>query len=133
MRLALHAGELRAQVRYVGTPAHTTNDSIVWIPERSVLFCGDLIFNDGTPFLLMGSVSGAIEVLENVLGPLDAQVVVPGHGAIFSGTGPVDDDPRLPQVRTDLAARRTAAALLRCTPRSKPTLAGSRPGPTPSG
>jgi hypothetical protein len=35
--IAVHAGDLRAQVRYVGTAAHTTNDSIVWIPERSVL------------------------------------------------------------------------------------------------
>ena len=70
--IALHAGDLRAQVRYVGTPAHTTNDSIVWIPDRSVLFCGDLIFNGGTPFLLMGSVAGAIDVLEDVVRPLGA-------------------------------------------------------------
>ena len=55
--ITLHSGDLRAQVRHVGTAAHTTNDSIVWIPERSVLFCGDLIFNGGTPFLLMGSVA----------------------------------------------------------------------------
>ena len=68
-RLALHAGDLRAEVRHAGTPAHTTNDSIVWIPERSVLFSGDLIFNGGTPFLMMGSVAGAIEVLEQVIAP----------------------------------------------------------------
>ena len=66
-RVTLHVGDLRCEVRHVGTPAHTTNDSIVWIPERSVLFCGDLMFNGGTPFLLMGSIAGAIEVLENVL------------------------------------------------------------------
>ena len=64
-----HIGDLRAQVRHVGTAAHTTNDSIIWIPERAVLFCGDLIFN-GTPFLLMGSVAGAIDVLEHVVRPL---------------------------------------------------------------
>ena len=40
----MHAGDLRASVRHVGTPAHTTNDSIVWIPRHSMLFCGDLIF-----------------------------------------------------------------------------------------
>jgi cyclase len=89
-QIALHAGDLRAEVRYAGTPAHTTNDSIVWIPERSVLFCGDLIFNGGTPFLLMGSVEGAIEVLEQVVRPLRAATVVPGHGPVFSGEGPLD-------------------------------------------
>jgi cyclase len=82
-RLTLHAGEIRAEVRYVGMPAHTTNDSIIWIPDRSVLFCGDLIFNGGTPFLLMGSVSGAIEVLESVIAPLEADFIVPGHGPVF--------------------------------------------------
>jgi cyclase len=88
--IAVHVGDLRAQVRHVGTAAHTTNDSIVWIPERSVLFCGDLIFNGGTPFLLMGSVAGAIEVLEQVVRPLSAATVVPGHGPVFTGEGPVD-------------------------------------------
>jgi cyclase len=89
-QIALHSGDLRAQVRYVGTAAHTTNDSIIWIPDRSVLFCGDLIFNGGTPFLLMGSVTGAVEVLEQVLRPLGAQTIVPGHGPVFSGVGPLD-------------------------------------------
>jgi cyclase len=88
--ITLHSGDLRAHVRHVGTAAHTTNDSIVWIPERSVLFCGDLIFNGGTPFLLMGSVAGAISVLENVIKPLNAQVIVPGHGPVFGGSAAID-------------------------------------------
>ena len=89
--LTLHVGDLRAQLRYVGTAAHTTNDSIVWIPERYVLFCGDLIFNGGTPFLLMGSVAGAVEVLETVVAPLGARTIVPGHGPVFGDSGPIED------------------------------------------
>ena len=88
--LSLHAGDLRAEVRFVGTPAHTTNDSIVWIPERSVLFCGDLIFNGGTPFVLMGSVEGAIDVLERVIRPLAATTIIPGHGPVFHDAAPID-------------------------------------------
>ena len=72
--------DLRADVRHVGVPAHTTNDSIVWLPERKVLYCGDLLFNGGTPFLVQGSVAGAIEVLEKVVRPLGATTIVPGHG-----------------------------------------------------
>jgi cyclase len=71
-------------------PAHTTNDSIVWIPERSVLFCGDLIFNGGTPFLLMGSVAGALQVLDQVIAPLAARTIVPGHGPVFEGAEPIE-------------------------------------------
>lgn len=83
--VTLWADDLRADVRHVGIPAHTTNDSIMWLPERKLLFCGDLLFNGGTPFLVQGSVAGAIRVLEEVIRPLGAQTIVPGHGAV---TGP---------------------------------------------
>jgi len=109
--VTLHSGDLRAQVRHVGMPAHTTNDSIVWIPERSVLFCGDLIFNGGTPFLLMGSVAGAIEVLEQVLRPLGAAITVPGHGPVFSGTGPLEATLDYLRFVLDVAGRARAAGV----------------------
>lgn len=78
----LWSDDLRCEVRYVGTPAHTTNDSYVWLPERSVLFAGDLVFSGGTPFLLLGSVDGAVEALETVVAPLSPETVVPGHGDV---------------------------------------------------
>ena len=109
--ITLHAGELRAQVRHVGTAAHTTNDSIVWIPERSVLFCGDLIFNGGTPFVLMGSVAGAAAALEQVVAPLGARVIVPGHGPVFEGAGPIGDTLDYLTFVRDLAASGRAAGL----------------------
>jgi cyclase len=88
--VTLWSDDLRADVRHVGLPAHTTNDSIVWLPDRKLLFCGDLLFNGGTPFLLQGSVLGAIKVLEDVVKPLGAETIVPGHGSV---TGPelIDD------------------------------------------
>jgi cyclase len=89
-RVTLWVDGLRCEVRHVGMPAHTTNDSIVWIPERSVLFCGDLLFNGGTPFLLMGSIAGAIRVCDEVLRPLGADTIVPGHGEV-AGPGLIDD------------------------------------------
>lgn len=78
-QVSLWVDDLRCQVRHVGKPAHTTNDSIVWVPERSVLFSGDLLFNGGTPFVLMGSVSGSLAVLDD-LEALGATTIVPGHG-----------------------------------------------------
>ena len=110
-QIAVHAGDLRADVRYVGTAAHTTNDSIVWIPDRSVLFCGDLIFNGGTPFLLMGSVTGAVDVLEQVLRPLGAQTIVPGHGPVFHDDGPIDATLDYLRFVLDVAAQAAAAGV----------------------
>jgi cyclase len=85
-RLTLWADEKPVEVRYVGQRAHTSNDSLVWLPDQEVLFCGDLLFNGGTPFLLMGSVVGAIEVLTNVLAAIPARTIVPGHGAPCDAT-----------------------------------------------
>jgi cyclase len=82
--------ETRCEVVHVGSAAHTTNDSLVWIPERSVLFCGDLLFHQGTPFVLMGSVAGAIDVLDNVVRPLGADTIVAGHGPV-AGPGLIDE------------------------------------------
>jgi cyclase len=80
-RVRLWSDDRPVEVSYVGQPAHTTNDSLVWLPEQEVLFCGDLLFNGGTPFVLMGSVRGAIDVLTSVVAPVPATVIVPGHGA----------------------------------------------------
>jgi len=79
-RLRVWSDDMPLEVSYVGQPAHTTNDSLVWLPDSQVLFCGDLLFNDGTPFLLMGSVTGAVDVLSAVLAPIPARTIVPGHG-----------------------------------------------------
>ena len=104
------SGDLKCDVRYVGMPAHTTNDSLIWLPERSVLFAGDLAFSGGTPFLLMGSVEGAIEVLEHVVRPLGAQTIVPGHGPV---SGPAVIDEMLGYLRfvLDVARHGMAAGL----------------------
>jgi cyclase len=80
-RVRLWSGDRPVEVSYVGQAAHTSNDSLVWLPGQEVLFCGDLLFNGGTPFLLMGSVRGAIDVLTSVVAPIPARVIVPGHGA----------------------------------------------------
>jgi cyclase len=79
-KLRVWSDETALEVSYVGQPAHTTNDCLVWLPDQQVLFCGDLLFNGGTPFLLMGSVTGAIDVLTSVLAPIPAATIVPGHG-----------------------------------------------------
>lgn len=83
--VTLHLDDTTAVARFAGRVAHTTEDTYVWIPERGLLFTGDLVFNRGTPFVLMGSVRGLIDTLHD-LSKLDADVLVPGHGAIGDST-----------------------------------------------
>ena len=77
----VHTGDIGVELHYIGTPAHTDNDVVAWLPEQRVLFAGDLVFNGGTPFVLMGSVDGALDAVER-LRRFDAAVVVPGHGPV---------------------------------------------------
>ena len=79
-RLDLHDGARRIELLHFGTPAHTSNDVVAWLPAERVLFAGDLAFNGGTPFALSGSISGWLDVLA-ALGDLAPDIVIPGHGA----------------------------------------------------
>lgn len=79
--LTLYAGDTRVELRYVGNAAHTTSDVLVWLPEQSILFAGDLIFNGGTPFVLMGSAAGSRAALDRIR-ELGARTIVPGHGGV---------------------------------------------------
>jgi cyclase len=77
----LWVDDLRVEVRHLGGPAHTTNDSIVWVPDRSVLFTGDLVMNGCTPFFMNGSLAGSLRALEH-LRALQPATIVPGHGPV---------------------------------------------------
>ncbi|MEU9254723.1 MBL fold metallo-hydrolase [Streptomyces sp. NPDC048270] len=79
-RMTLHVGGTEVRVIHPGV-AHTTGDSIVWLPRQRVVFTGDLVFAEGTPFLAMGSLAGSLRALE-LLRSLDAETVVPGHGPL---------------------------------------------------
>jgi cyclase len=106
--VTLWLGDRRCEVRHVGRPAHTTNDVVVWVPDAGVLYAGDLLFNGGTPFLLQGSVAGAIEALERVVRPLGARTVVPGHGPVC-GPEVIDDVLAYLRFVQDVAGRAVAA------------------------
>lgn len=79
-KLTVHCDEARAELRSMG-PAHTDNDIIVWVQEHGLLFAGDLVFNGGTPFVVMGSVDGSLRALHELNG-YDITTLVPGHGPV---------------------------------------------------
>jgi cyclase len=65
--------------------AHTTNDMVVYLKNRKILFTGDLVFNKINPVLMKNSgadVEKWITVLDKILIKFDLIKVVPGHGNI---------------------------------------------------
>lgn len=82
-RLTLHGAAREIEVRHLGFTAHTSGDSLVWVPSSRVLYAGDLLFHDVTPLVIMGSVSGAIAALDHIK-TYPAEKIVPGHGPVIA-------------------------------------------------
>ncbi|RJS46787.1 MBL fold metallo-hydrolase [Nocardioides cavernaquae] len=79
--VTVYVDDLACKVMHMGVPAHTNNDAVAWLPERKVLFAGDLLFRDVTPFIFQGSLGGMLQTLSAVE-ELGAETIVPGHGPV---------------------------------------------------
>lgn len=67
-------------------PAHTSGDSVVFLPEKKVAFIGDLVFVGMDPLIHRhkgGTARGLIKTLQAILN-LDADKFVPGHSEVLS-------------------------------------------------
>jgi glyoxylase-like metal-dependent hydrolase (beta-lactamase superfamily II) len=83
--LSLSLGGRSVVLRELG-PAHTDGDSIVFVPDASVLFAGDLLFIDSTPPMWSGPPENWLRALDAILA-YDARIIVPGHGPLTSREG----------------------------------------------
>lgn len=78
-RKELEIGGTKLELIHVG--GHTPGSSIVWLPDKQILFAGDVIFQGRYPFLATANVKKLMEVLR-WLPSLGARVIVPGHGVL---------------------------------------------------
>ena len=60
-------------------PAHTPEDLVVHLPQRGVLFAGDLVFRGRIPFVGQADSAQWIESLERLLA-FEARLIIHGHG-----------------------------------------------------
>lgn len=86
--LDVMVGSIPVQARSFGEPSHTDNDVAYFLPDRGILFAGDLLFVGVTPFLLAGSVAGSVRACQ-WLREFGAHTIVPGHGPV-SGPEAID-------------------------------------------
>jgi glyoxylase-like metal-dependent hydrolase (beta-lactamase superfamily II) len=78
--VTLTLGGTRFEIGHAG-PAHTPEDLVVWLPERRVLFVGDLVFRGRIPFVGLADSGAWVQALDRLLG-YDAALIVPGHGPV---------------------------------------------------
>lgn len=78
-RLELDIGGVRMVLRHTGT-AHTPGDSFVWLPQKRVVFAGDIVYVDRLLVVTPESRSQSwIKAFEE-MAALKPEHVVPGHG-----------------------------------------------------
>jgi glyoxylase-like metal-dependent hydrolase (beta-lactamase superfamily II) len=77
------AKDRKALVLYLGKPAHTASDLVVYLPVEKIVFTGDLVWNEAVPWLLDPGFSrlGWIADLDSLVsGRYKIEKLVPGHG-----------------------------------------------------
>lgn len=78
--LRIDLGGQIVELLYIA-PSHTGGSILVYLPDRKVLFAGDVLFTDFHPYMADGNFEGWLKTLDAVMA-LDVEAIVPGHGPV---------------------------------------------------
>jgi len=81
-RMSLWLGKLEVQLIQLGR-GHTKGDTVVWLPEQRILFSGDLVEFDATPYAGDAYFADWPRTLDNIAA-LKPAALVPGRGAALT-------------------------------------------------
>jgi len=81
-RMTIDLGGQLIELRHA-RPAHTEGDTLVYLPERKLLFAGDILFTDYHPFLAEGNIEEWCAELDD-LQAMEVEAIIPGHGPLSS-------------------------------------------------
>lgn len=83
--ITLRIGDKDVHLIQLG-PANTAGNVIVHSPADRVVFAGDILFVDNTPFTWIGPVGNWIRACDRIMA-MDVDVIVPGHGPLTDKVG----------------------------------------------
>ena len=86
-KMTLWLGKLEVQLLQLGR-GHTKGDTVVWLPQDRVLFSGDLVEFDATPYAGDAYFQDWPQTLDNIAA-LKPRALVPGRGAALDGEAQV--------------------------------------------
>jgi glyoxylase-like metal-dependent hydrolase (beta-lactamase superfamily II) len=78
-RLTLWLGKLQVDIMQLGR-GHTKGDTVVWLPQEKILFSGDLVEYEATPYTGDAYLTDWPDTLDNIAALKPAKLV-PGRGA----------------------------------------------------
>ena len=79
-RMEIDLGDQVVQLIYP-QGSHTAGSIVVFLPDKKILFAGDILFTNYHPFLAEGDLKGWAKALDFVQS-LGATQIIPGHGPI---------------------------------------------------
>ncbi|CAG0980159.1 Metallo-beta-lactamase type 2 [Rhodocyclaceae bacterium] len=77
--MTLWLGKLEVKILQLGR-GHTKGDTVVWLPQQKILFSGDLVEYDATPYTGDAYLTDWPRTLDNIAA-LQPEQLVPGRGA----------------------------------------------------
>ena len=80
--MSLWLGKLEVQLIQLGR-GHTKGDTVVWLPQQKILFSGDLVEFDATPYAGDAYFADWPQTLDNIAA-LKPTALVPGRGAALT-------------------------------------------------
>ncbi|MFY9509598.1 MAG: MBL fold metallo-hydrolase [Rubrivivax sp.] len=86
-KMTLWLGQLEVQLIQLGR-GHTKGDTVVWLPQERILFSGDLVEYDATPYAGDAYFTDWPQTLDNIAA-LQPQKLVPGRGAALENEAQV--------------------------------------------
>ncbi len=86
-RMTLWLGKLEVQLIQLGR-GHTKGDTVVWLPQDKVMFSGDLVEFDATPYAGDAYFQDWPKTLDHIAA-LKPEKLVPGRGAALQGVAEV--------------------------------------------
>ena len=86
-KMTLWLGKLEVQIVQLGR-GHTKGDTVAWLPQEKILFSGDLVEFDATPYAGDAYFQDWPQTLDNIAA-LKPEKLVPGRGAALQTPGQV--------------------------------------------
>jgi glyoxylase-like metal-dependent hydrolase (beta-lactamase superfamily II) len=87
-RMEIDLGNQKVELVFHG--ASHTNDSItVCLPDKNIVFAGDILFTNYHPFMADGDIEGWVKVLDHIAS-MGNVTIIPGHGPV-SGRQDIED------------------------------------------
>jgi len=79
-KMTIELGDRKVILMHPGA-AHTNGDTLVYLPDKKILFSGDVLFTNFHPFLAEGDLVSWGKVLDSILA-MDVEKIIPGHGPL---------------------------------------------------